>query len=107
MEINVGEVAYCPNLLSGRGVFKLYISSGRKDGSKQPVINLKNLNEFVPYQHFEMESLHCLNFLLQKDDYVCKIDLKYAYFSVPLHRDSQKLVTFQWKRSLLCFYFVL
>ena len=94
MEINVEEVTYCPNLLSGRGVFKPHISSGRKDGGKRSAVDLKNLNEFVPYQNFKMESLHCLNFFLQKDDYMCKIDLKYAYFSVPLHKDSQKLVRF-------------
>ena len=67
---------------------------GERMGGKRSAVDLKNLNEFVPYQNFKMESLHCLNFFLQKDDYMCKIDLKYAYFSVPLHKDSQKLVRF-------------
>ena len=69
--------------------------AGKKDGGSRPVINLKNLNKFVPYRHFKMEGLHCLKVLLQKVDYVCKIDLKDAYFSVPLSKKSRKLARFQ------------
>ena len=66
----------------------------KKDWGNKPVINLKNLNKFVPYQHFKMADLHYLKFLLQKGDYMCKIDLKDAYFSVPLSKKSRKLVRF-------------
>ena len=80
----------------------------RKRGGNRPVINLKNLNWFIPYKHFKMEGLHCLKYVLQKGDYMCKIDLKDAYFSVPLHKDSRKLVRFLWVGKLyeflcLCF----
>ena len=43
---------------------------GKKDGGNRPVINLRNQNKFVPYEHFKMEGLHCPKFLLQKWDYV-------------------------------------
>ena len=74
----------------------------------RPVINLKSLNHYIPYQHFKMEGLHFLKDLLQKGDYMCKLDLKDAYFSVPLHQDFQKFVRFQWKEKIyqflcLCF----
>ena len=49
-----------------------------KDGGNRSVINLKALNEFIPYKNFKMEGLHCLNYVLQKRDYMCKIDLKDA-----------------------------
>ena len=32
----------------------------KKDGGYRPVINLKTLNQFVPYMHFKMESLQTL-----------------------------------------------
>ena len=35
---------------------------GNKDEGNRPVINLKKLNTFSPYEHFKMEGLHCLNF---------------------------------------------
>ena len=37
-----------------------------------------------------MESLFLLEKLLEKDDYLFKLDLMYTYFSVPLSADSQK-----------------
>ena len=37
----------------------------KNDGGQHPVINLKNLNLFVSYEHFRMESLNLLQFLLE------------------------------------------
>jgi hypothetical protein len=62
----------------------------KKGGGHRPVINLKPLNNFVPYEHFKMESIHMLKDLLRKDDYLVKIDLKDAYLTVPVWRDHQK-----------------
>ena len=44
----------------------------KKGGGKRPVINLKDL------KHFTMEDLHCLKYVLQKGDYISKVDLKDA-----------------------------
>jgi len=60
----------------------------KKDGGNRPVINLKNLNSFIPYQHFKMEGLHVLRDLIQEGDFMCKIDLKDAYFVVPIAPES-------------------
>ena len=80
----------------------------KKDEGQRPVINLKNLYFFVPYEHFKMESLNSLQFLLKKGDYMTKLDLKDAYFCVPPHKESRKFVLFQWDGRLyeflcLCF----
>ena len=56
------------------------------DGGNRPVVNLKYLNQSIPYQLFKMKSLFCLRKLLQEADYMCKLDMKDAYFSVPLHQ---------------------
>ena len=72
----------------------------KKGGGQLPVINLKNLIFFVPYEHFKMESLNLLQFLLKKGDYMSKLDLKDAYFCVPLHKESRKFVRFQWDGKL-------
>ena len=50
----------------------------KKDGGNRPCINLKALNKFIPYKHFKMKGLHCLKYLLEKNDFLCKIDLKDA-----------------------------
>ena len=58
------------------------------------MINLKNLNFFVPYEHFKMESLNSLRFLFKKGDYIAKLDLSYVYFFVPLQRNLENLFDF-------------
>jgi len=46
---------------------------------------LKALNNFVAeYSHFKMEGIHMLKNLLRKDDYIIKLDLRDAYFTVPV-----------------------
>ena len=77
----------------GEFLSSLFLIS-KKGGVNRPVINLKDLNRVILYKYFKMEGLHCLKYVLQKGDYMCKVDLKDAYLRVPLHKDSRKLVRF-------------
>ena len=43
----------------------------KKDGSKRPMINFKELNQFIPFLHFKMENLQLLKTLLQKKLSTC------------------------------------
>ena len=61
----------------------------KKGGGHRPVINLKPLNCFIPYEHFKMESIHMLKDLLKKGDYMVKIDLKDAYLTVPIWQNHK------------------
>ena len=80
----------------------------KKDGSYRPVTNLKTLNQFVPYMHFKMESLQTLKYMMKERYYMCKIDLKDAYFIILLDKSCRHLVRFLWEGNLyeflcLCF----
>ena len=80
----------------------------KKDGGKQPVIILKELNTFIPYKHLKMQGLHLLKEILEQSDYLCNLDLKDVFFCVPLNKQSRKYVRFEWEGSLcelicLCF----
>lgn len=55
-----------------------------------------------------MKVLFLLNKLLEKDDYLRKTNLKDTYLPVPLHKQSQKYLSFLWKEKIyqflhLCF----
>ena len=50
----------------------------KKDGGNRPVINLKELNSYVTYQHFKMEGLYLLKHWIQIGDWMIKIDFKDA-----------------------------
>ena len=52
----------------------------KRESGHHPVINLKNLNHYLPYSHSKMEALFLLKEILQEGEYMCKIDLKDAYF---------------------------
>ena len=41
-----------------------------------------------------MEGLHLLNDLLRENDFMCKVDLKDAYFCVLLHRTIKSFFDF-------------
>jgi len=69
----------------------------KKDGGQRPVINLKALNNFVNKEHFKMEGIHTLKDLLRKGDRLAKIDLKDAFFSIPIHLNHKKFLRFMCK----------
>ena len=57
-----------------------------------PAINLKRLNEWVEPQHL---GLGTLRELLVLNDWMVKVDLKDAYFTVPTHVIHQPMLCFQ------------
>ena len=100
--LNKGTIVETPNHLEGEFIRNLFLVERMK------IINLKHLNQFITYQRFKMQGLHCYQNILKKEYYMCKLDLKDAYFSVPLNLASRKLVCFLWSGKLykflcLCF----
>ena len=69
----------------------------KKDGSLRPVINLKPLNSHMKNQHFKMEGIHKVKELLRRGDWMCSVDLKDAYLSVPIAESHRKFLRFIWE----------
>ena len=72
----------------------------KKGVATGPVVNLCPLNRFIPYEHIKMEGIHMLKDLLRKGDFMVKIDLKDAYFTVPVWQNHQKFLRFLWKETM-------
>uniref|UniRef100_H3ALL6 ribonuclease H n=1 Tax=Latimeria chalumnae TaxID=7897 RepID=H3ALL6_LATCH len=68
----------------------------KKDGGFRPVINLRALNKVVVYCHFKMEGIHLLRDTLQSQDWMARLDLKDAYFMVPIHPGDRRFLRFCW-----------
>ena len=69
----------------------------KKDGGYRSVINLKALNRFIAEEHFKMEGFHMVKDLVKPHDWLAKIDLKDAYFLVPMDPNHYQFLQFQWK----------
>ena len=55
-----------------------------KDGSHRLIFNLKRLNEAVSYHHFKMDTSQTAIKLKRPGCYMTSIDLKDAYYSIPI-----------------------
>ena len=82
---------------SGHGFLSTIFLVPKKDGGQRPVINLKCLNKFVYTEHFKMEGIHILRDLLRTGDWMTKVDLKDAYFMVPIHEEDRAFLKFSFK----------
>ena len=69
----------------------------KKDGSYRMILNLKPLNEFVDYHHFKMDTFQTALKLIQPGCFMASVDLKDAYYSIPLHPEHRKYLMFEWE----------
>ena len=72
----------------------------KKDNSFRLILNVKELNKFVEYHHFKMESLFSAVKIMKKGCYMASIDLKDAFYSVPLAEEHRKFLRFEWNGLL-------
>ena len=66
----------------------------KTDGSHRPVFDLKSLNQFVHKEKFKMTTPRTVTNAMHKGDWAVSIDLKDAYFHVPIHVRSRRLLRF-------------
>ena len=88
---------------SSRSVCQQSIFSSKTRRKLPSCYKLKDLNVFLQYDHFKMEGIHLLRDMLQPNDWLGKIDLKDAYFVIPIWRDHRKYLRFVWRQTLLEF----
>ena len=75
----------------------------KKDGTTRMILNLQALNEHVVYIHFKMDTLKDAISLMKPNCFMASIDLKDAYYSVPIAQAHQKYLKFQWANKLYAF----
>lgn len=75
----------------------------KANSGKRFILNLKHLNKFIISPHFKMEDLRTAARLLHRNAYMTTIDLKNAYFLVPVAEEHRKFLRFEFKNQLFEF----
>ena len=66
----------------------------KKDGGVRLILNLKKFNSFVENYHFKMDNINTILELITPNCWMAVIDLKDAYYSVPIHPKFRKYLRF-------------
>jgi hypothetical protein len=69
----------------------------------RPILDLRELNEFLVYNHFKQENLGQVAALMEQGDWMTKVDLSKGYFHVPIAKEHQQLLCFQFNGISYCF----
>ena len=72
----------------------------KKDGGCRIILDLTLLNTFVQYKHFKMDTFYTAMQLVSTGCYMATIDLKDAYYSVPIHHSFRRYLKFKWMGQL-------
>ena len=86
---------------SGEYISPIFTTS-KKDGSARMILNLKGFNRFMEYRHFKRESSTVVN-MVKPNCFMASVDLKDAYYSVPIALEHQKYFKFSWEGQLYKF----
>ena len=68
----------------------------KKDEGMCTILNIKQLNIHVSYQHFKMESLSDVFKIIQPNCWRANVDLKVTFYTIPIHNAYQKYFKFMW-----------
>lgn len=75
----------------------------KPDKTVRVITDLTKLNEFVGKQKFRMEGLREATLLMTPGVYMTKIDIKSAFFHLPVHPAHQRFLGIQWQGETLVF----
>ena len=71
----------------------------KRSGKLRMILNMKRINKHIPPVHFRMETLASILPLIREGDYAISLDLKDAYFHVPIHPASRDLLGFAFQNE--------
>lgn len=61
---------------------------------RRSILDCQKINNYIQCLHFKIEGIPELREIMEKNNYICKLNLKDAYVVVELHPQSRKYLTF-------------
>ena len=69
----------------------------KRDDTYRMILNLKKFNDFLLVPHCKLESIEDALNLTREGCYFALVDLKDAYYSIPIHEGFQKYLKMYWE----------
>ena len=85
------------------GFYSTFFLVPKKDGGRRPVLNLKGLNKFIQITTFKMQTPQLIISHLQQGVWLASLDLKDAYFHVPIRPDHRPYLRFEFQGQVFQF----
>ena len=92
-----GAVSEVPPLLAESGYYSHFFTVPKKDGGLRPILNLKPFNLLVEDFKFGMIKTPMLLSMVGQGDWLSSVDLKDAYFHIPIYEGHRKYLRFRFE----------
>ena len=91
----IEEVSFTP----GQFISPIF-TRPKKDGEYRMILNLKELNKYIKYYHFKLDTFETTLHLIKPNCFMASADLRHAYYSVLMAREVRKFLRFMWKGKI-------
>ena len=99
--IKIGAISECEPM-PHQFVSPIFLAD-KPNGKKRFILNLKSLNVFINAPHFKMEDIRTVGRLVRPHSYMASLDLKDAYYMLPICMDHKKYLRFDFEDR--CYHF--
>ena len=72
----------------------------KKNGALRIILDLSDLNQYIVYRHFKMDTLETALAMVTKNCYLASLDWRDAYYTVPVAMSDRKFLRFRWNKIL-------
>ena len=86
----------------GEFILPIFVSV-KSNGGYRLILNLKSFNKYIDIERFKMYGLNEILKLVERNCYMVALDIKDAYYSIPVEESFQKYPKFVWKGILYQF----
>ena len=75
----------------------------KNDGSIRIILDLTKVNEHINIDHHKLETFRSALNIVNQNDFFTSLDLKSAYYSIPINKEDKKFLKFYWEDTMYCY----